>query len=343
MKTQVFGTTKAGQEVKLYRITNGKLTADITDYGANLINLLVQVNEKEQLDVVLAYAGLTEYEERTECFGATVGRNGNRIADSTFLLEGIRYNLIPNEFGNNLHSGPDYFFKRMWQVDAYEENKVVFKLHSPDGDQGFPGSLDIFVTYELTDDNMLKITYQGTPDHATVLNLTNHSYFNLNGHQSGDVLKHKLRLGAPHWTRVDKELIPTGESVPVVGTAMDFLQLRSIEDGMQADTGEYNCKKGYDHNYELENEGEFPLIGEVVGDQSGLVMEIYSDLPAIQLYTGNFDGTISGKDGVSYARHGGMCLETQYVPNAVNLPNYEQPITDAEETYYTVTGYRFII
>ena len=343
MNKKTFGKIKSGEEATLYRISNGKVTADISDYGATLVNVLVQVDDNQQLDVVLGYEDAAAYENNEGCFGATVGRHANRIGDSTFFIEGIRYLLTPNENGNNLHSGPDYFYKRMWSVDEYSDNKIVLKLHSPDGDQGFPGSLDVFVTYEITDDNMLKLIYEGTPDHATVLNMTNHSYFNLNGHNSGSILQHKVQFDAPHWSRVDDELIPTGESVSVANTAMDFTQARAVKDGMAADTGEYNCKDGYDHNFELESEGEFPKIGQVVGDISGLTMEIYTDLPAIQLYTGNYDEPLAGKEGAVYPKHSGMCLETQYVPNAINLSQYEAPLTEADEKYHTVTGYRFIV
>ena len=342
MKKEFFGLSARGEEATLYtfRNRNGMVMA-VTDFGATLHSLLVPT-EQGTLDVVLGYDTPTGYEGPSGTyFGATVGRNANRIGGGRFSLGGKTYALGINDGPNNLHSGPDSYCFRVWQVKSVQENAITFFLHSPDGDQGFPGALDVEVTYTLTEENTLRIDYHAVPQEDTPVNLTNHSYFNLNGHDSGPILEHTLWLNADRYTPVDTALIPTGEIASVTGTPMDFRAPKTVGQDIGQDFEALNYGKGYDHNWCLNNCGTFRQIATLTGDRSGLSMDVYTDLPGIQIYTGNFLSEEPGKRGVTYRHRAAICFETQHYPDAVNHPNFPSPIVIAGETFQSSTEFRF--
>lgn len=338
-----FGSLKNGQKVRIFTMENDMgMSVAVTEYGANLVTLYVPDKNGDLKDVVLGYDNVTGYEEGTVSIGATVGRNANRIGGAAFTINGKKYELEKNDHGNNLHSGPDVYNQRMWETENAEDGKVTFLLHSADGDQGYPGSLDMRVTYELTEENELRITYDAVPDQDTIINMTNHSYFNLNGHNSGTVLGHQVMLNADDFTRADEESIPTGELVDVTGTPMDFRKAHALGDEIEADYEAIRFGGGYDHNWVLKNDGKFGKVAQAEGEKSGIVMEVWTDLPGMQMYTANFLDGEKGKEGTVYGRREAVCFETQYFPDAVNKENFPGPICKAGERYHTVTAYKFV-
>ncbi len=339
-----FGVTENGDKPYLYVLKNDRGTVvTVTDYGASLVNVLVADKNGTIKDVVLGYDNVNGYEKNGDHLGATVGRNANRIGGATFELDGRRYDLDKNDNGhNNLHSGPDYYNKRMWEVTENGDDHVTFMLHSPDGDQGYPGTIDMYVTYSLDEDNTITIHYEAVPDQDTVINMTNHSYFNLNGHDSGDVLDHVVTLDADYFTPTDAESIPTGEIRPVDGTPMDFRNGQKIGARIDEDFEPLNFGGGYDHNWVLKNEGRFVKVAEVSSEKSGIRMEVLTDLPGVQIYTANFLDGVAGKDGAVYGKRNAVCLETQYYPDAIHHDNFPGPVCKAGEKYDTRTAYRFL-
>ena len=341
MRKEEFGKLKSGETAYVYTISKGLLSATVTDYGASIVTLNVAKNSDKVVDVVLGYDDAAGYENGTYFFGCPVGRNSNRIGGAKFTLNGVEYELDQNDNGNNLHSGLDFYSKRIWNVGEVTDSKISFSLHSPDGDQGYPGNVDIYMTYELTDDNMLKIIYKGAPDKDTIINLTNHSYFNLNGHDSGDILDHEVVIQADSFTKTDEKSIPTGDLVDVTGTPLDFRVRKKIGEEIDADYEANRFGLGYDHNWALNNIGVFQKVAEAKGDISGIVMEVYTDLPGIQLYTGNFIDDEKGKSGAIYPKRAAFCFETQFFPDAINNRNFMSPVIKANEEFVTATGYRF--
>lgn len=342
MKTRDFGFNSRGERATLYRFENKNgMVMEVTDFGATLYSLLVPTGAG-LLDVVLGYDAPAGYEGPSGTFfGATVGRNANRIAGGKFLLGGKTYQLDVNNGPNNLHSGLDFWSFRVWQVKSVGENTITFALHSPDGDQGYPGELDVEVTYTLTEDNTVRLDYFGIPQGETPVNLTNHSYFNLNGHDSGSILNHTVWLDADHYTPTDETSIPTGEIAPVEGTPMDFRAPKTVGRDIEQDFEALNFGKGYDHNWCLNNGGKFGKIATLTGDKTGLTMDVYTDLPGVQIYTGNFILEEPGKGGFTYLHRAGICFETQYYPDSVNHPNFPSPILRSGEIYRTSTEFKF--
>ena len=340
-----FGKTKDGNTARLYVMKNeAGTTAAVCDYGAALVSVCVKGKDGRPVDVVLGFDDVSGYEEGGDSIGATVGRNANRIGGASVAIDGVTYELDKNDNGNNLHSGFSYYNKRMWEVTGSGDDHVTFCLHSPDGDQGYPGALDMHVTYSLDEDNSLTIHYESVPDKDTVINMTNHSYFNLNGHDSGDVLNHTVCLKAGHFSPVaDSKSIPTGEHAAVAGTPMDFTKEKTIGQEIGADFEQLKLTGGYDHNFIIDKtEDGQQLFAIVKGDQTGIVMEAYTDLPAFQFYTGNFIDNVKGKEGAVYTNRTGFCLESQYIPNAINEEKEEKPVLKAGETYDTTTTYKFV-
>lgn len=338
MKTRAFG------EATLYTFENKSgMVMEVTDFGATLYSLLVPDKEGNLCDVVLGYDTPKEYMgESNTGFGATIGRNGNRIGKATFTLNGKTYQLEKNNNGNNLHSGLNYYHHRMWEVKEVTDSSITFSLHSPDGDQGFPGTFDVDVTYTLTDENELKIDYYGIPQEDTVVNMTNHTYFNLNGHASGDVLEQEVWMDADAFTATDEALIPTGEIVNVEGTPMDFRVKKAIGRDIDADYEALIFGGGYDHNWCLNNKGKFAKVIEMSSALSGITMEVYTDLPGVQMYSGNFLEKEVGKQGIVYHKRAGICFETQYYPDAINHENFPSPVCKKGEEYKTTTIYKFV-
>lgn len=343
MQKSSFGTTKQGAEASLYVLENkNHTTIKVTDYGATLVSFVFADKNGVKRDVVLGYDTVSGYEENTSYFGATVGRNGNRIENSQMLIGGKVWKIEANENENNLHSGKNGFSKVMWEVKSVTDNSITLAHLSTRQEQGFPGNLRAEVTYEITDQDALEITYFGAADADTVMNFTNHSYFNLGGHDSGSVEQQKLQILAEAYTPVrDAHSIPSGEIVSVAGTPMDFRTMKPIGQDIAADFEQLHFTGGYDHNYALsQNPGEMKVMANAYCDSTGIAMEASTDCCGVQLYAGNFIGEQTGKDGVCYGDRWGFCLESQFYPNAVNQENFASPIVKEGEVYQSKTIYR---
>ena len=334
---KTFGTLPSGETAYLYTITCGKLTASVTDYGANLVSLLVP-GKDGIADVVLGYDDANGYRTANgACLGATVGRNANRIGGSAFPLGDMTIRLTPNEGSHNLHSGPDYFFQRMWKLVRHTENAVTLELCSPAGDQGFPGKAVIRVTYSLESDRGLHIVYDAVCDRDTVFNMTNHSYFNLAGQaQTHKAMEQVLILPGRFYCPEDVENIPTGERKLVAGTPMDFRSPKPIGQDIEEPFEALDFQGGYDHNWEV----FCNPCAILIDPESGREMAVHTDCPGIQLYAGNFLDEV-GKGGIHYDKRTGIALETQFYPDALHHPEWPQPITKAGEKYHSETVYKF--
>lgn len=332
-----FGILPSGEEAFLYTISCDKLTAVITDYGASLVRLYVPDSAGKVSDVVLGYEDVNGYRTGTTYFGATVGRNANRVGKACFPLNGQTVQLADNDGGNNLHSGPDSYAYRLWQVEEQTDSTITFVLHSPHGDQGFPGNATVHVTYSLENPGNLRLRYSAVSDRDTVFNLTNHTYFNLAGHEHPEkAMEQTLIMPARFFTPADEESIPTGECRSVDGTPMDFRIPKAIGAQINADYDALNFQGGYDHNFEV-----FCNPCAILSDSaSGRSMSVTTSCPGVQFYSGNYLKD-QGKDGIYYPKRGGICLETQFFPNSVNYPHWKQPIVKAGETYRSETVYSF--
>ena len=333
-----FGTLPNGQEATLYTITSGRITADITDYGATLVRLWVPDKEGNLADVVLGYDDVSGYREGKCYFGATVGRNANRIAGASFELDGETITMPANENGNSLHSGPDGYDQRMWIVEFVCESSITMRLDLPDGDQGFPGRAYLRVTYELDPMGGLHIIYEGECERSTVFNPTNHSYFNLAGHDHPEAaMDQLLTISGSTFCPDDAANIPTGEERSVAGTPFDFRQPKAIGRDISADDECLKLQGGYDHNFQVYS-NPCAILTAPDGSRS---MMVYTDRPGIQLYAGNFIDNEHGKNGVVYGKRSGVALETQFYPDAVHHPEWAQPITLQGTPYYSETVYWF--
>lgn len=332
-----FGHLPSGAEVFLYTISCGGITATVSDLGATLVHVYVPDADGNMADVALGYDDPAGYLNGTCFLGAVVGRSANRIKGSEFTIGGRTYAMTPNENGNNLHSGPDFYHTRVWEVAEESDTAVKFHLSSPDGDQGFPGNASIDVTYMLDATGGLHIVYDAVCDKDTIFNLTNHSYFNLAGHDhTGAAMDQLLMLPARVFSVADDESVPTGEMRSVEDTPMDFRSPKPIGQDIGADYEPLNLQGGYDHNFEV-----FCNPCAVLSDPvSGRTMAVYTDLPGIQFYAGNFLNE-TGKGGTVYSKRTGIALETQYYPDSIHHPEWAQPVTKAGETYHTETIYRF--
>ena len=340
--THSFGMTSKGEEARLFTIQNDKgMEIKVSDYGATLVQVRVPDKEGRLLDVVLGYDDVQGYEAGNAFFGATIGRVANRIGNGEFRLGGRTYELTRNDGQNTLHGGRDFYNKRIWKTGETQEDHVEFLMDSPSGDQGFPGNVKISVTYTLTKDNEVKIHYRAVPDADTLMNLTNHSYFNLSGHASGTVLDQEVMLYADAYARADSQSIPTGEIVQVSGTPMDFRQLKPVGAEIEEAYEALEFGKGYDHNWVLNGNG-YRKAAFMRSKESGIAMEVYTDLPGMQFYTANFVDHEKGKAGAVYNMRQAACFETQYFPDAVHKDHFEGPEVKAGEVYETTTAYRFV-
>ena len=344
-----FGKTPEGEKVELYTLTNKNgAKVSLMTYGATVVDLWIPDRDGNLADITLGFDSFKKYPTESQYFGSTVGRFGNRINGGKFTLGGKVYQLKINEPPHQLHGGVKGFDKQIWAVEVLKskQSAVRFTLRSPDGEEGFPGTLDVAVTYTLTDRNELKIAYKATTDKTTVINLTNHTYFNLAG--GGTILNHQLKLHSSQFTPVSGELIPTGKIKNVKGTPLDFQKSTVIGSRLKEVGGD---PIGYDHNFVLgKGFADRPKIAaEVYEPTSGRVMKVYTDLPGIQFYTGNFlDGTITGKGGKIkgkggkiYNQHDGFCLETQHFPDSPNQPNFPSTVLKPGQIYKTTTVYKF--
>ena len=348
MKQEFFGKMSTGEDLSLITLENKKgMSAVLTDMGACLVRLNVPDKDGITRDVVLGFPDAEGYEKNACCYGATIGRSGNRIGNAEFTLNGKKYTLVKNNGEANLHSNPDGFYYRKWNFETEEGDdaeSVTFFLYSPDGDQGYPGNMDVEVTYTLTNENELFIQYYGLSDEDTIMNMTNHSYFNLNGHDSGDILNHRVRIDADYITLTDPGLVPTGELLDVTGTPFDFREEKTIGQDIDEDFEELTYGHGYDHNFVV-NGGkrveDAQFIASCTGDKSGITMEVYTDLPGVQVFTANTSDYENGKDGMHYRPRAAICFETQYAPNAINIPSFEQPVLKKDKEDISLTVYRF--
>jgi aldose 1-epimerase len=344
-----FGKTKEGVAISSYVLANNKgMEAIVINYGATLVSLKVPDIHGKSRDVVLGYDSVAGYERDKSYFGATIGRYGNRIGGGQFTLNGAAFHVPKNDGPNSLHGGSPGFNKRIWTgADRSHAGAQVSEMSysSPDGEQGYPGTLKVKVTYTLpADKNELQIDYLATSDKDTVINLTNHSYFNLSGHPKHDILAHELMVNAAEFTPVDSTLIPTGEMRSVAGTPFDFRKSTIIGARINSDDEQLKFGKGYDHNWVLEKSKTRGLqtAAEVFEATSGRVLDVLTTEPGVQFYSGNFlDGTVTGKNGEAYAHRSGFCLETQHFPDSPNHKNFPSTVLTAGLTYGSSTVLRF--
>jgi aldose 1-epimerase len=331
--------------IKEYTLANKNgMHVRLTNYGARITAISVPDRKGSFADVVLGYDCVEKYINAPDkpYFGCVVGRYGNRIARGRFSLDGREYQLATNNGVNHLHGGNIGFDKKLWQAKP-NRNSLVFTMSSYDGEEGYPGNLDVSVTYTLTDENELIIDYVATTDKATPVNLTNHAYFNLKGEGAGTILDHELMINADRFTPVDKTLIPTGEFRPVKGTPFDFTTPKPIGHDIGGQNAQLENGNGYDHNFVLnKTDGELTVAAVVVEPKSGRKMEVFTEEPGVQFYCGNFlNGILSGKSGRNYLFRGGFCLETQHFPDSPNQKNFPSTILKAGEKYKTRTIYKF--
>lgn len=352
VKKESFGKTADGTEAEVYILTNAKgAEAKFTNYGAALTSLKMPDREGKFADVVLGFDSIDgytneKYQKANPYFGAIAGRYANRIAGAKFSINNQEYKLAANNGKNSLHGGVKGFDKVFWQgkeVSAANGAAVEFTYSSKDGEEGFPGNLTAKVTYTLTDENELKIDYSATTDKETLVNLTHHSYFNLAGEGSGDILTHELKINADKFTPIDAESIPTGELKSVEGTPFDFRAAKEIGKEIDADNEQIKNGKGYDHNFVVNGEnGTLRQAAVVTEPKTGRIMEVLTTEPGIQLYTGNYlDGSLAGKSGGKYAKRTGFCLETQHFPDSPNRPDFPTTLLKPNETYKSSTVYKF--
>lgn len=325
-----------GEAVYQYTMKNKDLEVQILSYGG-----IIRTLKYRGTDITLGRDSLEEYLSNAGYLGALIGRNGNRIENSEFTLNGKTYKLAANEGRNNLHGGNVGFDSKIWEVEEKGENALMLSLISPDGEEGFPGEVRVTVTYTLTEGNGLQIKYEGQTDSDTVLNMTNHAYFNLNGHNSGSTENHRLKLSCSFFTPNNEECMPTGEILSVVGTPLDFTEEKRLGDGFSKEYIQTAMVDGIDHNFVIDGVG-MRHAASFTGDKTGIVMDVYTDSPGIQIYTGNaIEQGGAYKEGVDYPVHGGVCFETQKFPNAMKYSHFPSTVLRKGENYLTVTEYRF--
>ena len=344
MQKKSFGTTKDGKEVFLFSLENKNgVKAEVTNYGAILVNLLVPDKDGNVEDVVLGFDNVAGYEMNPSYFGSTIAPSANRIGGASFELNGETYLLKKNNGENNLHSDDELgAHKKVWEYTETEDS-VTFCLKNTDGELGFPGNKEFKVTYSLDDENGLKIQYEATSDKNTIINPTNHSYFNLKGHKQGNIEDHKIILLASNYTPADAASIPYGKIATVEGTPMDLRQEIVIGDKIDTDFEQLNFAVGFDHNWVTDDyTGEIRKIAVVKAPSDARVMEVYTDLPGVQFYAGNFIDPQNGKNDAFYGKRSGLCLETQCYPDSIHNPNFPSVVYGPGKDYKSTTIYKFV-
>lgn len=339
-----FGVTKDGREVYAYTLSNANgMSAKIIDYGAILVSLMVPDQNGVAEDVVLGYDSMEGYFANGSFFGATIGPSANRIGGASFEIDGTTYEIDDNDGGNNLHSHKENgYHKQLWTASAGTDS-VTFTLEGRDGEMGFPGNKKVSVTYSLSEDNALKLSYHVSADKNTIVNMTNHTYFNLAGHKAGKIEDHLLRLAASCYTPTVPGSIPTGEIAPVAGTPFDFTKKKPIGQDINADFEQLKLGQGYDHNFVIDGaDGTLREFAEVEDPKSGRKMKVFTDLPGVQFYAGNCITEETGKDNAAYGPRTGFCLETQYYPDTIHHANFPSAVFGPDRDYESVTVYRFL-
>ncbi len=337
-----FGKLSSGESVYLYELKNKNgAYVQISEFGGAIRAICVPDKNGALTDVALGYDDASGYEAQTKYIGALIGRHGNRIEDARFELNGKTYSLEKNDGRNNLHGGSRGFDKRLWRSQTDGES-LLLTYRSEDGEEGFPGRLDVTVKYSFDDNNTLIIDYSAVSDADTVCNLTNHCYFNLDGQGSGSIEGHLLKINASHFTVGNSECLPTGYVAKVENTPLDFTDFHTVGERISSPYEQLVFAGGYDHNFCIDGDG-FRKAATLKAASSGIVMEVYTDLPGMQFYSGNFlDGTAPfGKGGVPIEKRSGLCLETQFYPNSLRFDNFEKPILKAGQIYHHVTAYSF--
>lgn len=336
-----FGKTAKGENVDVYTIKNSRGTSvDLLTYGAIINSIYAEDKNGEFADVLCGFDTMEGHEKLSNYQGMTVGRYANRIANGEFEIDGVKYQVEKNEKGITCLHGGGELSHTIWKAIIIDDNSVEMNYHSPDGSMGFPGNVDFKVTFTLHEDNSLEVKYEALSDKKTVINMTNHAYFNLAG--KGDILGHELKINADAYTPTDSKSIPTGEIRPVEGTAFDFREFKPIGRDIHADDDQLKQCRGYDYNFCL-NDGDEPAA-VAYDPESGRMMEVFTDLPGVQLYCANFlDGTKPGKKGVPLIQYCGFCLETQYYPNTPNMPEFPQCTIDVGKKYESTTIFRFSV
>lgn len=343
----IFGYMPDSAEIFLFTLENSNgFEVGIINYGGIIQSVLVPDSAGNKTDVVLGFDNLQNYIEKNPYFGCITGRYANRIAQGKFTIDSMEYQLDLNNGPNSLHGGFKGFDKQVWNAEEFTNDTlvgIVLTYLSPAGDQGYPGNLDVSVTYTLNNENELRIDYQAVTDETTVVNLTNHSYFNLDDGGQSPILDHQLKIMADSFTPTDETLIPTGEIHPVEGTPMDFTSFKTIGEEITVDYKPLEIAGGYDHNYVLNNEEEgLRLVAIAREPDSGRKMEVYTTEPGLQFYSGNFlDGTFTGKNGAVYHKNHGFCLETQHFPDSPNQPGFPSTVLRPDEVYTSTTIYKF--
>lgn len=351
IKKRVFGVTDEGSTIHIFDLANSKgMEVSIINYGGRVVSIKVPDKNGNIADVALGYDNAQNYlNDKGTYFGAIAGRYANRIEGASFTLNGREYTLAKNDGNNHLHGGIKGFDKVIWEAEIVKKDgieQLLLNYKSPDGEEGYPGNLDVRVTYSVTEDNELRIDYKAVSDKDTIVNLTNHTYFNLAGHKAGSILNHQLMINGDSFTVINDECIPTGEIRKVYGTPMDFTTLRPINWAFKPEEDEQlKCGKGYDHNWVLNVSGKAPeKAAELYEPVSGRVMEVYTTMPGIQFYSGNYlDGSLPGKENAVYGKREGLCLETQYFPNSMRHPEFPSPVLKAGKEYNHTTIYKFSV
>ena len=339
-----FGKGPNGEDLFKYTLKNENGTElSVINFGCIITNFLFAGKDGKIRDVILAYEDVKDYFNDDKCLGAIVGPVANRTANACFKIDGNEYKLEVNDNDrNNLHTAKlGALQKRVWNAET-ADNSVTFTIDKKDMDLGLPGNLKAKVVYTLTEEDEIKIDYDVTTDKKTIINMTNHSYFNLNGHESGSILNESIVFNADSFVPVDDESIPTGEIKKVAGTPMDFTSAKKIGDQLDMSYEQLDFTNGFDHNYCINDwDGTLKLAATVIDDASGIVMETLTDLPGVQFYIGNYLGEEKGKGGVMYGQRQGLCLESQYYPNSANEPNFARPLFDDTKGFKSTTIYRF--
>lgn len=347
LKKSDFQSVVNGDSTHLYVLTNANgVEVTLTNYGGRIVSVMVPDRDGNLKDVVLGFDNIDDYVNVNNNFGATIGRYGNRIANGKITVEGVAYQLPQNNFGHTLHGGSEGFDKKVFKAEQINNQTVVFTYLSKDGEANFPGNLDVKVTMTLTDDNAIDLQYEATTDKETVVNLTNHSYFNLSGDGNNTILNDSLTIHADAFTPVDSTFMTTGEIAPVEGTPMDFRTPAAI--GARINDYDYAQLKngdGYDHNWVLNTKGDVTQVAATVySPATGIQLDVYTDEPGVQVYTGNFlDGTVTGKNGAVYAKRNAICLETQKYPDSPNKPDWPSPYLKPGEKYTSRCIYKFSV